>query len=232
MQNNPEDVAVLVGQTGPLNGQRIPLKKTTIVGRDPSCDVVIADRQVSRRHARFSPTPEGVLVEDLRSKNGTHVNGVPVENSQMLQDGDVVQVALAQQFVFISSDATIPLDGEEFDVFFQVQPATTALSEGQLRLEKRSRRVFINDKELQPPLSFSQFRLLEILYDHQGRVVTREDIIAAVWGEEQAVEVSEQALDALVRRLRDRLAEVDPLHAYVVTVRGHGLRLDNPPIEE
>jgi hypothetical protein len=33
----------------------------------------------------------------------------------------------------------------------------------------------------------------------------------------------------LVRRLRDRLASIDPVYTYVVTVRGHGLRLDNPP---
>ena len=37
------------------------------------------------------------------------------------------------------------------------------------------------------------------------------------------------ALDALIRRLRDRLAALDPNQAYVDTVRGHGIRLDNPP---
>ncbi|MFZ4813533.1 MAG: winged helix-turn-helix domain-containing protein, partial [Phototrophicaceae bacterium] len=37
--------------------------------------------------------------------------------------------------------------------------------------------------------------------------------------------VSEQAIDALVRRLRDRLAEVDPDTQYIVTMRGHGFRL-------
>jgi DNA-binding response OmpR family regulator len=49
-----------------------------------------------------------------------------------------------------------------------------------------------------------------------------------VWGEKQAYEVSEQALDALVRRLRERIASIDPTHTYIVTIRGHGLRLDNP----
>ncbi|MDH5506431.1 MAG: helix-turn-helix domain-containing protein, partial [Anaerolineae bacterium] len=49
-----------------------------------------------------------------------------------------------------------------------------------------------------------------------------------IWGEEEAFEVSNQALDALVRRLRDRLKNVDDEHEYIVTVRGHGLRLDNP----
>jgi DNA-binding response OmpR family regulator len=53
-------------------------------------------------------------------------------------------------------------------------------------------------------------------------------LIAAVWGEEHAYEVSNQALDALVRRLRDRLSEIDPKNNFIVTVRGHGLRLENP----
>jgi hypothetical protein len=32
-----------------------------------------------------------------------------------------------------------------------------------------------------------------------------------------------------VRRLRDRLGLIDTDHTFIVTVRGHGLRLDNPP---
>ena len=44
--------------------------------------------------------------------------------------------------------------------------------------------------------------------------------------------IPEQALDALIRRLRDRLASVDPSHTYIITVRGHGLRLDNPLLED
>jgi DNA-binding response OmpR family regulator len=59
-------------------------------------------------------------------------------------------------------------------------------------------------------------------------VVSRSELVNGVWGDEEAEGVSEQALDALVRRLRDRLNSLDPDHPYVVTVRGHGLRLDNP----
>jgi DNA-binding response OmpR family regulator len=99
----------------------------------------------------------------------------------------------------------------------------------QLRLEKRSRRVWIGDVELLPPLSVSQFQLLELLYDNPDRVVTRAELIQAVWGQEDAVGISEQALDALVRRLRDRLASINSSHQFLITVRGHGLRLDNPP---
>ncbi len=232
MEKNNEEAAVLVAQTGPLNGQRWPIKNNAIVGREATCEIVVPDRQVSRHHARVTLTDEGYQLEDLGSKNGTHYNGQPLETPVLLNDGDIIQIALAQQFIFLSSDATVPLDADEID-FKTLLPIQKQASQPRkrLRLEKRSRRVWIGDKEVVPPLSVSQFRLLEMLYEHQGRVVARQDLIADVWGRRQAVEVSEQALDALVRRLRDRLASVDPTHAFIVTVRGHGLRLDNPAMD-
>jgi DNA-binding response OmpR family regulator len=96
-----------------------------------------------------------------------------------------------------------------------------------LFLDTRSRRVWLKGKEVVPPLSVPQFRLLQTLFEQKGQVVQRQDLIYSIWGENEAVGVSEQAFDALVRRLRDRLASIDPNHMYIVTVRGHGLRLDN-----
>jgi pSer/pThr/pTyr-binding forkhead associated (FHA) protein len=220
MERSNEDIPVLVGQAGPLNGQRWMIRDAIIVGRDPSCDIEIPNRQVSRQHARFTPTDQGLLLEDLGSKNGTHYNGQLIFDPTLLKDGDVVQIALAQQFVYLSSDATLPLESV---IDFEQPPSKT----GRLRLEKRSRRVWIGKEEILPPLSVSQFHLLEILFEHERRVVPRKEIIQKIWGEENAIEVSEQALDALVRRLRDRLAAIDPNHAYIITVRGHGLRLEN-----
>ena len=240
MERYTDEVPLLVAQAGPLNGQRWALRKTFLLGREPGCDIVIADRLVSRHHARITLSSRGILLEDLGSKNGTHHNGKPVQEMTLLEDGDVIQIALAQQFVFLSSDSTVPLENQPTDLL-EAQAAgmqgMSALSGGKLHLEKRSRRVWIRlsatsealkEQEIIPPLSVSQFRLLEILYDNQGRVVPRPDLVTAVWGEGQAFDISEQALDALVRRLRDRIASIDPAHEYIVTVRGHGLRLENP----
>ncbi|MEW5868659.1 MAG: FHA domain-containing protein [Chloroflexota bacterium] len=239
MESYNEEVALLVAQAGPLNGQRWALRKSLLLGRESTCDIVIADRQISRHHARIHVSINGVLLEDLGSKNGTHLNGKAIKERTQLQDGDVIQIALAQKFIYLSSDATVPLDAQ--DTAIQTIPdeiAQIVLGSGRLRVEKRSRRVWIKQSaqdppqeiEVIPPLSASQFRLLEVLYDNQGRVVPRGDLVAAVWGEKHAYDVSEQALDALVRRLRDRIASIDPDHDYVITVRGHGLRLDNPPV--
>jgi pSer/pThr/pTyr-binding forkhead associated (FHA) protein len=213
------DLPILVAQTGPLSGQRWQINDQLVIGRDPSCELVIVDRQVSRYHARLESTPEGVVLEDLGSKNGTFCNGARIEEPVLLKDGDLIQVALIQLFGFMTSDATMPLDTG-------VLP--TENPRGRLYLEIRSRRVWVAGKEIVPPLSLQQFRLLQALDRRRGQVVTRQELIDEIWGEEEAEGVSEQAFDALVRRLRERLEATDPGFNYIVTVRGHGLRLENP----
>ena len=216
MTSNNKEYPLLIGQSGPLEGQRWMIKNELRIGRDPDCDIVIPLRQVSRRHTRVFLSPDGIMVEDLGSKNGTYINRKLVSTATRLEDGDELEISLAQHFIFLSSDSTMPLDGLPFE-----------FNTRRLRVDERARRVWVLDQELDPPLSASQFNLLQVLYEQTGEVVSRPDIIDAVWGK-SAEGVSEQALDALVRRLRDRMAEIDPSWDYIVTVRGHGLRLDNP----
>lgn len=214
--DHDEEYPLLVAQEGPLKGQRWALSHTLMLGRDASCEIVVQDRQVSRFHARLTPTAEGVMFEDLGSKNGTNHNGVELTAPVMLQDGDMLGIALAQQFLFLTSDATMPL-------------VEGAGRPGRLMMDQKSRRVWVNQQQVMPPLSAQQFKLLWLLYQSQGQVISRADLVTAVWGEEQMAGVSDQALDALIRRLRDRLASLDPTHQYISTVRGHGIRLENPP---
>lgn len=213
-----KDAPILVAINGPLKGERWPLDRPLVMGREPGCDVVIPDRQVSRYHARLTPGSNGVVLEDLGSKNGTHYNGNLLTGQVVLQDGDTLQIAVAQEFQFLSSDATMPLDAE---------PARGS----RLMLDMRARQVWVNQKQMNPPLSAQQFQLIWVLYQNAGNVVTRQELVSAVWGDEQSAGVTDQALDALIRRLRDRLAAMDPDHNYIVTVRGHGMLLENHPAE-
>lgn len=218
MAENNQEFPLLIAQAGPLEGHRWKIKSELIFGRDATCDVVIPMRQVSRQHARLILTEDGVRLEDLGSKNGTYLNGVLIQAPVMVSDGDEVQISLAQHFIFLSSDATMPLEGLPLE-----------MQKRRLRVDLGARRVWVVDVELDPALSSSQFNLLQALYEQSGEVVSRQEIIEAVWGK-TAEGVTEQALDALVRRLRDRIAEIDPSWEYIVTVRGHGLRFDNPAV--
>jgi ABC transport system ATP-binding/permease protein len=71
----------------------------TVLGRDASCDVVIEDLLVSRRHAELRRLPDGRYeLEDLGSRNGTFVNGRRVQR-QVLDELDLVTIGLSS-FLF------------------------------------------------------------------------------------------------------------------------------------
>ena len=60
------------------------------IGRDPVCDLLIADRTVSRRHARLERAADGWLLTDLGSTNGTRLNGWRVREPVLVRAGDRV----------------------------------------------------------------------------------------------------------------------------------------------
>ncbi len=211
-----EEQPVILMREGELAGQQwVIAEDQFLIGRGADCDLVLPERQVSRHHARILRRPGYFELEDLGSKNGTHLNGQRVTQNVRLQDGDEIQIALAVKIVFIGTGATMPLTFEP--------PKPEQL----LEIDEAERSVTINGQRLDPPLSLAQFRLLQLLYDADGAVCSRDEIVDVVWPGTEGLGVSEQAIDALVRRLRDRLAEIDE-HNFVVTVRGHGFRLDNP----
>lgn len=210
---------VIIGHKGPLDGMNWNISGTMSIGREPDCDIVINDRQVSRIHAQIKVTPNNqIVIADLESKNGTFINGEMIETPTILNDGDEIKIALVQEFIFVSSDATLPLG--------QRNQIETPASE-KLFIEQKARRVWLGEREIAPPLSVSQYNLLNYLYENENNVVTREQIVNSVWGEAESIGVTEQAIDALVRRLRSRLIKLDPSHEYIVTVRGVGYILKN-----
>ncbi|MBU0702322.1 MAG: FHA domain-containing protein [Chloroflexi bacterium] len=210
-----QDMPMLIVYEGKLEGQRwIVDQERIIIGRGSDCDIVLPERQASRQHVQIERGDEGYLLRDLGSKNGTFVNGREVRDEpHRLRDGDEIQIALCVKMGFVGADATLPLE-------------LTGPNRG-LRIDRAAKRVFIGGHEMIPPLSVAQYRLLDSLLAHEGLVISRDAVVSAVWSEEEEVGISEQAIDALVRRLRERIAAVDPDHAYIVTVRGHGFRLEN-----
>jgi hypothetical protein len=215
-RTSQSEVPMLTIFEGSLAGQRRLIDgDSLLIGRGSDCDIILPNRQVSRHHARIERLADGVYqVRDLGSKNHTYVNGEQLgQEPRILRDGDEIQIALCSKMGFVGADATLPLE---------VEGPTRGV-----HVDRAAHRVYVGGQELIPPLSPAQYALFITLLDAGGGIVSRDTIVEVVWGDEAADGVTEQAIDALVRRLRDRLATVDPDHNYIVTVRGHGFRLEN-----
>ena len=73
----------------------VPGNRVTL-GRAPSNDVILHDERASRVHAEIVSGPDGWLVRDLQSRNGTTVNGTAVVSERPLAAGDVIGIGLVQ----------------------------------------------------------------------------------------------------------------------------------------
>ena len=88
----PTGSALLIVQRGANAGSRFLLNtESSTVGRHPDSDIFLDDISVSRRHAEFLRRPEGTVVRDAGSLNGTYVNRRLVDEV-LLQHGDEVQI--------------------------------------------------------------------------------------------------------------------------------------------
>ncbi len=90
---------VLRGVSGATFGKAFPVHASMTVGRASDCDICIASEEISRNHARLQLVPEGVMVEDMGSANGTYVNDQRVAGPTLLKAGgelrmDVVRFQL------------------------------------------------------------------------------------------------------------------------------------------
>jgi FHA domain len=89
----------LVVMTSPelAEGTEIDVGRDLVAGRDEALDIPLgADGYASGRHARFAHGQDGDVVEDLRSTNGTYVNGERLDGARVLRPGDVVTIGQTQ----------------------------------------------------------------------------------------------------------------------------------------
>ncbi|OGO47120.1 MAG: hypothetical protein A2Z30_04105 [Chloroflexi bacterium RBG_16_64_43] len=88
----------LVMRSGPTPGKVFELnKEIATIGREASADIVIADPEVSRAHARLVLKQGGVIIEDLGSTNGTFVNKQRITAPRAISPGD--EITLGESIV-------------------------------------------------------------------------------------------------------------------------------------
>jgi len=92
---------------------------------------------------------------------------------------------------------------------------------GDLVVDRERHEVRIADRLV--PLTSVEFRLLVALLDEDGRVLTRDQLLDTVYGQDEA-EVLDRTVDVHIGRLRDKLGDDAERPRYVATVRGVGYR--------
>lgn len=103
-------------------------------------------------------------------------------------------------------------------------PVPETLKLGDLEIDASSMTVRLEGRTVLTTVR--EFRLLEYLAAHRGRVFTRDQLLDAVWKE--TASVTPRSVDVYVRRLREKI-ESDPRHPrYLKTLRGIGYRLESP----
>ncbi len=90
------------------------------IGRSPDCEIWLDDEAVSRYHAELIVTPEGAMLKDLGSSNGTRVDANRVSGSVPLEDGSSIEVARHRLCVRSRElpplpEGTVQLDLDEWD---------------------------------------------------------------------------------------------------------------------
>ena len=191
----------------PLLAERI------VLGRDPTCDIVIAGRLISRQHAAIRRHGTSYTLEDLGSRNGTSINGEILTGPRALHDGDQIDLGGIGRLTFADGDAT------------NTRPVPHAVG---IWLDAATQDAWVDGHRLEPKLSPAQFTMLQALLARADQICSRDEIVAAVWPE-VSDGVSDEALDALIKRVRARLGEVPGGQSYLVTLRGRGLMARSRP---
>jgi pSer/pThr/pTyr-binding forkhead associated (FHA) protein len=106
------------------------LGRSFLIGRDPSCQLRPLDRCVSRRHAEIRVEDDAAFLRDLRSTNGTFLNGEAVAVIKPLRDGDRIQVGPYGVTVAISEAEDSPdrPPSDDESPAWSIAPGSTAES--------------------------------------------------------------------------------------------------------
>lgn len=181
------------------------------IGRAALAEIGVEAAAVSRRHASIVGSGHGYHVTDHASTNGTHLNGDAVDGSVPLRDGDHLVVGGAVTLVFRDPMAT-PL-----------APAIGRLTG--VWIDGNSSAVWVDATLVDPPLSRRQVDLLRLLLEHEDEFVPNHRVVDTVWADVAADGVSAEAVDALVKRVRQRLRDTGLGRDLIERRRGLGIRL-------
>ncbi|OJH39340.1 FHA domain-containing protein [Cystobacter ferrugineus] len=147
------------------------------LGRDKSCQVVLAQQAVSRNHARITQEGNLFFLEDLGSAFGTQVNGKPLPKGEkrLLRNGDVI--AIAQFDVRFDKVMDLPHDVDSQKTSFVARNLVKDVMRGLAGSEERYLRV-MNGPRAGERLEIADAKEFVIGRDDSADIVFRDDLIS------------------------------------------------------
>ena len=99
---------------------------------------------------------------------------------------------------------------------------------GDVQIDLRSYRVTKNGKEI--PLTRTEFKIVELLAERAGEVITRDQFLDAIWGEDFSI--TPRVIDTHITALRKKLEDDPNNPKYIQSVRGIGYKLHGKGLSE
>jgi len=203
-----EGYDILTAGSGPLGLELLRKMGPDLVVLDwmlPGMDGL----EILRRAREFSTVP----VIMLTAKTGPHdrVTGLDTGADDYLAKPFEPEELLARIRAHLRR-ASLAGNGLQRDKPVQV---------GEVRLEPASHEVFIRNRQV--ILTRLEFNLLYCLAQRAGKVLTREDILRLVWGENEAIDL--RGIDAHIRRLRAKIEDDADDPQRIQTVHGVGYKM-------
>jgi DNA-binding winged helix-turn-helix (wHTH) protein len=134
-----------------------------------------------------------------------------------------MEAVLAKHLV-IGSGAERRVFARAFADFVQRQHIAHGITRSGIQVDPESGEVWVEGARV-PELTNLEYRLLLLLYGRLGKICTKYEVVAAVWGEEYIDAVDDARIEKLISRLRQRIEPDAANPRYLVTVRGRGYKL-------
>jgi diguanylate cyclase (GGDEF)-like protein len=201
-------------------------KEVIVVGRSPDCDFQLADTALSRRHCRIHRTPEGLIIEDLDSSNGTFVDGKQVQGRQRIAEGARIHLGRQTVLALLRQDPLAQQAARQLYESAMRDPLTGVYN--RRYLDQRLQEEFAYAQRHASSLSLiildlDHFKRINDTHGHPAgdavlrhvgvlvpRYLRREDVAARYGGEELAVlarSIGSQGARSLGERIRRRVAD-------------------------
>ena len=103
--------------------------------------------------------------------------------------------------------------------------AQEILQVGELRLDVRKQKAFMGQRQIE--LTNKEFQLLEFLLRHPGEVISRDEFLSRLWGEE--IYVTPRNVDTHMASLRKKIEDDADRPRYILSIRGAGYKLNEDP---